>query len=555
MFAFVNRVAAQRAAIVFLGLLLFAGVLYTAVGVYRTEFGAYGDEGMHYVTGLMIRDFVLSPDQWLHPIAFAKQYYLHFPKVGLGNWPPGFPMLQTLWSLPFGESRASLLIFMTAMTSVLALLVFQATAPRFGWLPAFLGAAMLLATPLTQSQTALIMAEIPLAIAGYLAMLLFARFLRSESWADALWFGILTSAAILIKGNAWSLVLMTGFAVLFTGRLKVLLWPKFWTAAAIIGGICVPYSLLTMHIVRQGWNSSSGRIPLADYGPILWVHLRLAAEIYGYPLSIVALAGIAACWLKRDVLWRTAAAYVVAVIVFHSLVPTSVESRKLFQLVPVIAVFIVAGLDAISRALPERLHPKPLLYATAALLFIVSEFRPLEPFHPGFGELVQRAQAVPGSRDTAILISSNGYFEDCEAGIIAEWMERDRSKGTYLVRGTKLLERLAVVPPEGLVYQAVSRNPEELRGVLQSVPIAAVILHTTTAKRSYAHQEILRQALETHPEEWERIYEDHRETAGQQHRLVLYRHRRDLQGIPVRLTVDLTRKIGDSVATEGAAAP
>lgn len=551
-----DRVAAARRGVVaFLALLLLAAVLYATAGVYGTEFGAYGDEGMHYVTGLMIRDFVLDPGQWLHPIAYAKRYYLHFPKVGLGNWPPGFAILQTLWSLPLGESRLSLLVLMTLLASLLAYLVFRTAQPRFGVLPSFAGAAILLAAPLTQSQASLVMAEIPLAIAGYLAMLRFARFLQTESRADAIWFGLLTSAAILIKGNGWSLILMTGFALLFSGRWKVLTRLPFWMAAAIIALICMPYSLLTMHIVRQGWNSTSGRVPLADYGHYLVLHLRMVAQIYGYPLTVIALAGLAVCWRTRDVLWRTASAYAAVVIVFHTFVPTSVEPRKIFQMVPVLALFLVAGIDAISRRLPLAWHPRPLVCAATVLLFAFTGFRLLPPFQPGFGRLVERAQSLQDGSDSAILISSNAYFQDCEAGIIAEWMERSRGPGTYLVRGTKLLERLTDAPRDGMLYMPAAGTPDEMRGILQSVPISTVILHTTPAAKSYGHHEILRRLMESHPEDWELIYQDQRETAGQPHRLALYRYRRDVQGIPIRLSVDLTRKIGDSVTTPGAGTP
>jgi hypothetical protein len=544
-----NRGTGSRRAIAIAGLALIAFALYTAVGVFDTEFGAYGDEGMHYVTGLMVRDFVLAPHRWGHPLEFAKEYYLHFPKVGLGQWPPGFAVLQTIWSIPFGESRHSMLTLMTIMAALLAYIVFRTAAPRHGWLLAFFGAAILLAAPLTQRHAAMVMAEIPLAIASFLAMLAFSRFLSSESWADAVWFGILTSAAILIKGNAWSLVLMTGAALVFTGRLRMIASIRFWAAAAIIGVLCVPLTLLTMRIVQQGMNGPGWLYPASYYLRSLVVHARFAAEIYGYPLTAIALCGVVYGWRTHDVFWRTAAAYAVAVLLFHSFVPTSLEQRKVFQLVPVIALFTVSGLDALARTIPQRLHPRIVACIAGALLFVFSGYTPLNPFTPGFGPVVTRVLSDPSSRRTATLISSNAYFQDCEAGIIAEWMERDRSAETYLVRGTKLLGRISEEDGGTMLYQAVSDDPEQIRHILQSVPIATVILHTMDSKRNYPHHEILRKALELHPEEWERRYEDSRLSTDQHHELVIYQYRRNVQGIPVRLSVDLTRKIGQTVDT------
>ena len=56
-------------------------------GAYKSEFGGHPDEAAHYVTGLMIRDYLTGgiPE---HPMKFARNYYDHYPKVALGNWPP-----------------------------------------------------------------------------------------------------------------------------------------------------------------------------------------------------------------------------------------------------------------------------------------------------------------------------------------------------------------------------------------------------------------------------------------------------------------------------------
>lgn len=101
-------------------------------GTFSSEFGRYADEGMHYVTGLMIRDFLATPAAWLHPMPFAKAYYAHFPKIGLGNWPPVFPFLQALWSLPFGVARPIMLLEVQLFTALTAFLLYRQIATRLG---------------------------------------------------------------------------------------------------------------------------------------------------------------------------------------------------------------------------------------------------------------------------------------------------------------------------------------------------------------------------------------------------------------------------------------
>ena len=88
-------------------------------GVYASELGGHPDEPAHYVTGLMIRDYLASG---FHsgPMTYAKDYYDHYPKVALGNWPPFFYMIQSAWTLPFSPSHASVLRLMAVLTALLA---------------------------------------------------------------------------------------------------------------------------------------------------------------------------------------------------------------------------------------------------------------------------------------------------------------------------------------------------------------------------------------------------------------------------------------------------
>lgn len=62
-------------------------------GAFRSEFSAHPDESAHYVTGLMVREYVAAgaPQP---PVQFAQDYYVHYPKVAIGHWPPVFYVLQ-----------------------------------------------------------------------------------------------------------------------------------------------------------------------------------------------------------------------------------------------------------------------------------------------------------------------------------------------------------------------------------------------------------------------------------------------------------------------------
>jgi len=528
-------------------------LLHWYAGTFHSEFGRYQDEGMHYVTGLLVRDFIAS-GHWTHPMVFAKEYYMHFPKVGLGNWPPGFPLLQSAWTFLFGVSRQALLFFMIFLLAFLALTVYRAATEQFGTLYAVFGALLVVALPLSQAQAAMVMAEIPLALFSLLAVLAYIRFLEADRMRDAVWFALWTFCAIMTKGNGWAVLTVVPVLPLAGARMRIWRSSRFWLALVLIAALCVPYTLVTMSIVRNGWNTKS----LPDLGYILlslWVHTWMVIQAFGVPVMLVAIVGLVDRALlprfrgKINLFWLGMAAYGACVVVFHGLVPTSIEPRKIYQIIPVICLFVIVGMDAMARRLQARTSLPNIRYGVAvftAILFLTTNFYFLKPFRPGFAAAVENLIARPDTRGAAILISSNPYMQDAEAAIISEWAARERKAGTYLVRATKLLDRPARNEDGEAAYEVIYRSDEDGLRALDEVPIAYVIMHTTTTERPYQHHALIERLLAGHPDQWENIYESRR-VLEQSHDIKIYRRRRDLRGIPVHFSMDLSDKIGSSV--------
>src|SRR5262249_1703157 len=85
---------------------------------FESEFTTISDESAHYVTGLMLRDYIAEglPQP---PMAYATHYYERYPRIGLGQWPPLFYVLQAFWTIAFGVSRVSIVILMAAISASL----------------------------------------------------------------------------------------------------------------------------------------------------------------------------------------------------------------------------------------------------------------------------------------------------------------------------------------------------------------------------------------------------------------------------------------------------
>jgi|ERR1035437_1431299 hypothetical protein len=99
-----------------------ASVLQFRAHAFQSEFGSDPDEPAHYVTGLMVRDYALSGFS-KRPLEYARYYYVHYPKVALGHWPPFFYLVQAVWTLAFAPSRTAVMLLMGAITALLATLL------------------------------------------------------------------------------------------------------------------------------------------------------------------------------------------------------------------------------------------------------------------------------------------------------------------------------------------------------------------------------------------------------------------------------------------------
>ena len=79
--------------IAFFVFLAFAASLQALSGAYCADFAGNPDEAAHYVTGVMVRDY-LAAVPWQPPMTFARNFYSHYPIVAIGHWPPMFYAVQ-----------------------------------------------------------------------------------------------------------------------------------------------------------------------------------------------------------------------------------------------------------------------------------------------------------------------------------------------------------------------------------------------------------------------------------------------------------------------------
>ncbi|MEO5742092.1 MAG: glycosyltransferase family 39 protein, partial [Vicinamibacterales bacterium] len=337
----------------FLVFLAFAIALQMHGGAYHVDFSGNPDEPAHYVSGVMVRDY-LAAFPWQAPMPFARDFYSHYPIVAIGHWPPMFYAVQAMWTLPFGVSRLSVVLLIAVLSGATATVVFASWRRRFGAAAAGALALALLSVPIVQEYGRMVMAEMLVALFTMLAVAAYSKYLHTEDWRDSLRFALAASAAILTKPNGLALALVPILAVIAARRVN--LWQRFsyWLPAIVVVLVCAPWYVLTADLAREGWSASYEpswllREPAVDNA---WHLIRIA----GAPVFVLALMGMAyELWPGRREPVNPDSAVMAALLcsvwLFHSFIVPVRDARHLIPAIPALIGLSAIALAALAGAI------------------------------------------------------------------------------------------------------------------------------------------------------------------------------------------------------------
>lgn len=420
-------------------------------GANSDEFGGHPDEAAHFVSALMIRDYLvqLGSDEGIaHPKRYAETYYESYPKVAIGNWPPGFHALQAVWMRVFEPGQSSVFLLMALLTAGLGTATFLAARAHVGRGWALAASMLLMVLPIMQKYASLAMTEVLVALLVFCAILCYARFVDSVRWQWGLGFGVLAAAAILVKGSAFSLGLVPPLAVLFLRRWDLLKTLAFWIPAGVVGLLCAPWYVYTLDVATDGWAGSSPSMKF--FAEAFFYNLKKLLETGGPVILLMVFLGVARCCLVRkeadadetSAFFPLLGILFLVVPVFHCIVPAGMEHRHLVPMLPAFVIFAVAGMRELCTKLGSEgsaFSGRRLYWAVSAVslagMFLVGE-PTYRKGYSGFREVVQELYKVedwPGP----VLISSDASGEGM---FVAEAALADGARPSKkIVRATKVL--------------------------------------------------------------------------------------------------------------------
>ncbi|HVT45022.1 MAG TPA: glycosyltransferase family 39 protein [Thermoanaerobaculia bacterium] len=469
-------------------------------GAYRTELGGYPDESAHFVTAVMVHDY-LAENLRTSPLHFAETYYVHYPKVAIGHWPPFFYLLQAAWMFVFGVSPSSALLLVAAIPSALSFLLVRLLAPRFGSVVALLSAVILSTLPTVQEQTAMVMSDGLVALFSLAAMIEMARFIEEPEARHAGRFALFASLAVLTKGNGLALLPFALLGVMMSRRAVLFLDCRYRISLEVVALVALVWYSVTLRmalpgLVSPGWHYSSAALR------ILGSDLVATGGVVVIPIVAVGVVSrFVLPFFRATVqpLWSCAAALPLSVLLFHVGTPAAIDPRFLIPALAPLLMFFAAGLHSLIRALGGGTVRTAGVAALAGVLFFATAFeiRRKEPL--GLGEVAGFLSERMPPR-SVVLVSSQ---RDAEGAFIAEMVWREtRRPEAFVLRATKMLTRTDWL---GLTEMALYAGHEELMADLESVPVHYLVLDHAPGSRELDHHRLLAETVARFPARWERI--------------------------------------------------
>lgn len=434
-----------RLKVVAFGVLLALTILLQlSVGAYRTERGHFSDEASHFMNGLLIRDY-LTEGLGQNPLEFARQYYMNYPKIAPGMWPPLYHGVLGLFLLP-GWPPETAALFLIALASAwtgwrLFRILSYMTPARL----AFGIAVLFLCTPVIVNISSAVMLDIVVAAFALEATYWLALYVSSGNWRHAALYGIFAAGGCLTKGNGLAILLLPALIALFAKRLDLFRRRGFYLAAAIVLVVAAPLCVMSAY-----FDATIGDFRMTTLADVV-VRTKFYSRYLNVQLGVPFLA-IAGLGLIRGVtsprtngrpgaaLAPSLAALVVAATIFHLLNPHTVYTGRYMTLaVAPLFGLLPAGFGTLLNAIRSARWRNVgrvalvggLVWNAVLVAPVLAIRRPL-----GFRDAVTFLEARTGLAGHRFLVVSD---ENGEGAFVAEIAQHHPAPASTVFRASKII--------------------------------------------------------------------------------------------------------------------
>ena len=525
-------------------------------GAYRREF-VDPDEPAHFVTGVMVHDY-LTTALGAPPMQFAENYYLRYPKVAIGHWPPGFYAVQGVWYSLVGVSKSSAVFLVGLVTAALTCCLYRRLRGQYGVSIAAVTVAVFLGQPLVRSQSIQCMSDMLASLGTFVAAFALSDFLGASRRRDAGAFALWSSLAILTRPTALALAAFVPFAVLLTRKVEILKNWKLWAAGATVGALTAPY-------YAWSWSKGMGLHTHGSVGHLVSAAVRIdryhrASDAWfsvgSAALFTVSFLGIVSLVLSRqnkrptdDASRRDALAAISlcsATLLFLYAAPIFSAPRYFLPFLVGLMILYARGLAMLLSRVPGPRFVSWLVVVCLATITVVTAPGHVPSPVTGYADTAASFGAPCPARVT--LVSSNSAGE---GAFVAERLLRDRLRSEFVLRASKVLSHSNW---GGGRYETTYSTLDGMNDFLCTVPVHFIVIDRFAFRDSSEphHHTMLKKLVAESPDQFSLVRSVAVEFAGQVHddAIRVYENQAARGRSPVRIELDMKTSLGRGLSFE-----
>ena len=461
---------------------------------YQSGFSG-ADEPSHFLNGYFIADY-LRHHLGANPMAAATEFYVHYPKISIGHWPPAYYGFLGILFTVLPPTMPVAFAINALVAALPAVGIAAALAMLSGRRAAIAGVLIYALTPLALEGQVMFMVDQPLAACLVAATAVWIGYAHAPGWGKAIGFALLAALAVLIKGNGWLVVFIPVFHILLSANWRLLLSIRLYVAAAVAATLVVPWYMLTAKIAADGFNYQAG---------FAYAYQALAANLgtLAHELTpaglLLAVFGAAAEFRERThapLRWTVVSgiiSLVLATLTLQSLVPVDIVDRYMAPALPAVVVLVVLGAGRVLAWLARGRGPG-LAGAAAAVLAVVMAV-------PGIRHLAERppkadmgiaqlAGALASGHQPALTVIDGPA--GAEGAFIAQMAVHDTGLQGYVVRASKLLADSNFM---GSSYTLKFSDARQVLAELHRLGVQHVVIVRPHDLPAYPHSRQMRDAL------------------------------------------------------------
>ncbi len=472
------------------------------LGAWSADFAAYPDEPSHFVGSVMVRDWLVS-GRWLSPLAFARNYYQHYPFFAIGYWPPLFNIVAGFWMLIAGVGRTQALLVPAVCAAGTGWLSFGFVRRRAGMVAGCCAAALYLCLPAVRGWMCAVMVDHMTAFLCLAAAACALRYLRQPVFGNGLLCAAVCGCAILSKYSAAYTPVLPFAAVLFLRRFELLRKPGLLVQPLVVALIVGPWAFWSRKLAFYGLPSerealTAGRA--ASFG-LEALHLFPPVLTGAILLGLIVL-------LLRPKAWRDDLVVLGLLVAGHMafLFVSPISSPEHRYLLLPAAVLLIAGFAGWEEMLkwisPGGRLAKPV-WASAAVLtaaFAIWQLAQVPHFPSGrVGDVVAFIEKDPARAGQRIMVPPAA-----EGPVIAEFVAQSLHRPEhYLLRPGK---EFAHADWFGRNYSAVVATPEEMMEYFGRNRVSLLIWNEGPGVALTAHGRMMSEMLRRYPACWNGLF-------------------------------------------------